>query len=250
MPKTGANFHLRRPAHQVQAFLNLVMTATQVGPFSVFGRLFALLLGFAMTLNGLQAGDEPWLKLEPAAWTLEDAESVLWKSPWAKVKVVPFFDRNGNRREARFCVRIQSALPIRIAMAQSFQLQPEDFVYRPAKLNHEKTMELASQIALKGEMVLSVIVFPPLFHRRLNEEDPAAVQKATQMLVDHQRIPLKKFVAPKDSSFGEAWFRFPRPELKKGQTVRFSTEIHTPRRMKVEVLFETSELFFEGKLSY
>jgi len=226
------------------------MTATQVGLFSGLGRLFALLLGFVMTLNWLQAGDEPWLNLEPATWTLADAESVLWKSPWAKVKVVPFFDRSGNRREARFCVRIQSALPIRIAMAQSFQLQPEDFVYRPAKLDHKKTMELASQIALKGELVLSVIVFPPSFHRRINEEDPATVQKATRLFVDHQRIPLKTFVAPEDSSFGEAWFRFPRPELKKGQTVRFSTELHTPRRMKVEVLFETSELFFEDKLCY
>ncbi len=220
-----------------------------IRPFFIWG-YSALVLGLGLGLTRIEAAGQPWLKLDPATWTLEDAESVLWTSPWAKVKVVPFFDRNGNRREARFCVRLQSAMPIRIAMAQSFQLQPEDFVYRPAKLDHEKTLELASQIALPGEMVLSVIVFPPSFHRRLNEEGQAAVRKATRLLVDRQRIPLKTFVAPKDSSFGEAWFRFSRPELKKGQTIRFSTELHTPRRMKVEVEFETNELFFKGELSY
>ena len=201
-------------------------------------------------LTQLEAEDQPWVVTDPSAWTLEEAEAVLWDSPWAKVKAVPFFGRDGNRWEARFCVRLQSALPIRIALAQSFQLQPEDFVYRPAKLDHQKTEELAAQISLPGEIVLSVIIFPPSFHRRLNEQDSAEIRKTTHLFINKESVPLKAFIPPKDSSFGEAWFRFPRPDLREGERIRFVTELHTPRKMKVEVEFETSDLLFQGKLEY
>ena len=93
-------------------------------------------------------------------------------------------------------------------------------------------------------------MFPPSFHRQLNEEKVAEIRKETELFVDRQRIPMKAFVPPKDSSFGEAWFRFPRPEIKPGQRLRFATLLHTPRRMKVEVEFETDQMVFKGKLEY
>jgi len=62
---------------------------------------------------------------------------------------------------------------------------------------------------------------------------------------------LKDFVPPARTTFGEAWFRFPRPEVTSGSSkIRFLTALEVPYRVSVKVEFDTHRLDFLGKLEY
>jgi hypothetical protein len=197
------------------------------------------------------AEDPPWLSKQPSEWTLEDAEAVLWHSPWAKLKILKFFGSSGRVREAKFYVRIQSARPVRLAMAEAYTMQPEGHVHRVGKVPSEHIEQIADEIELPGEIVFSVIAFPPSFHRRLNEQDPESLPKNVYLQVGENRIALKQFVPPERTTFGEAWFRFPRPVIdSQTDKIRFQATLKVPRDFKIGCSFSLAELIFQGEPAY
>jgi hypothetical protein len=203
-----------------------------------------------MTSSLRAASDRPWVDKDPAHWTLEDAELVLWQSPWAKVRTFGFFDRRGIQREARLCVRIQSALPMRLALAQAYQLQPEPDVVQAGTAAPETTEAVANQLHFEGELVFSLIIFPPFLQRRLDNQDLKRLQEVSWLLVDGRKIGLKTFIPPARSSFGEAWFRFPRPETRPGSTLKFVTAVQIPQRIKIQTEFRVEDLTFRKHPEY
>lgn len=197
------------------------------------------------------AEDSPWISKQPSEWTLEDAEVVLWHSPWVKFKILKFFGSQGRIREAKFYVRIQSARPVRLAMAEAYTMQPEGHVYRVDQVPSEDIEEIAEQIEFPGEIVFSLIAFPPSFHRRLNEQDLESLRKNAYLLVGETRIALKQFVPPERTTFGEAWFRFPRPALdSQMEKIRFQATLKVPRDFKIGCSFSLAELIFQGEPAY
>ncbi len=196
------------------------------------------------------APGRPWLDKDPADWTLEDAEFVMWQSPWAKVRTFGFFDRRGIQREARLCVRIQSALPMRLALAQAYQLQPEPDVVQAGGARRETTRAVADQLHLEGEIVFSLIIFPPFLQRRLDQQDLKRLREATSLLVDGRKITLKAFVPPAQSTFGEAWFRFPCPETGPRSSLKFVTAVRIPQKIRIQTEFEVEDLTFQDRPEY
>lgn len=197
------------------------------------------------------ADDPPWVSKHPSEWTLEDAEVVLWHSPWVKFRILKFFGSSGRVREAKFYVRIQSARPVRLAMAEAYTMQPEGHVHRVGKVPSEHIEQIADQIELPGEIVFSVIAFPPSFHRRLNEQDPESLRKTVYLQAGETRIALKQFVPPERTTFGEAWFRFPRPVLdSQTDKIRFQATLKVPRNFKINCSFSLAELIFQGEPAY
>lgn len=209
-----------------------------------------LVLCFVLAAGAGLEPDRPWADKKPGDWTLADTEKVLWESPWTVIRRFGFFDRFQNQREGRYCVRLQSALPIRLALAQAYQLQPEEHVVRPGAAVPAKTEEIAAQLHFDDEIVFALIIFPPFLHRRLNEQDPVRVVKETSLVVDGRKVPLKAFVPPDQSSFGEAWFRFADPDHRDVTRLKFTTTVHLPYRMKVSAEFQMKDLVFEDNSEY
>jgi len=197
------------------------------------------------------AEDAPWVSKQPSEWTLEDSEAVLWHSPWVKFKTLKFFGSSGRVREAKFYVRIQSARPVRLALAEAFARQPEGHVHRVGPVPNERIEQIAGQIEFPGEIVFSLVAFPPSFHRRLNEQDPESLRKTVYLQVGEARIALKQFIPPERTTFGEAWFRFPRPDFdSQTKEIRFHATLKVPRDFKLGLSFSLAELTFQGEPAY
>jgi len=215
------------------------------------GVAFALLL-LAVSWGTVSAAeDAPWVSKQPSEWTLEDSEAVLWHSPWVKFKILNFFDSRGRVREAKFYVRIQSARPVRLAVAEAYAMQPEGHVVRVDRVPSEHIEQIANQIEFPGEIVFSLIAFPPSFHRRLNEQDPESLRKNVYLQIGEARIALKEFIPPERTTFGEAWFRFPRPDLdSRTEEIRFQATLKVPRDFRIRLKFSVAELIFQGEPAY
>jgi len=196
--------------------------------------------------------EKPWVGKEPAIWTLQDAERVLWNSPWAKATSYRFFGSKGDIWKFTFYVRLQSAQPVRLALARAFQMQQADQYVIRADLSEEPIEELAERIRIPDEMVFSLIAFPPFIHDRLNGLSVEELQKKTYLQVGRSgKIRLKAFVPPEKTTFGEAWFRFPRPEIDPvAQKIRFVTSLEVPRQIAIKADFDVSKLEFGRRLAY
>jgi len=192
-----------------------------------------------------------WAWKEPNAWTLEDAEEILWNSPWAQEQRFRFFNSRRSIRQITYFVRLQSAQPVRLALAKAFLSQPESNVVTVEKTNPQKMRELAEQQRLPNELVLSLIMSPQFVHNRLNQSTFGALSQVSYVQYRNRKIGLKAFVPPSKTTFGEAWFRFPRPDLGSNPgKLRFVTSLKMPYRIGVDVEFDASKLMFLGKLEY
>jgi len=201
--------------------------------------------------NVVGGGARPWADKVAAEWTLDDAEAVLWKSPWVAFDTYRFFGTRFREREAYFYVRIQSARPIRLALAKAYRMQPEPNVVKAGPVDQKDIEKVAEGMHLRDELVLSLICFPPSFHRRLNELGFAELTRETYLEVGKHHIPLKGYVAPDSSPFGEAWFRFVRPSIDSASVnLRFVTTVKVPQRVKLEVAFDPAKLIFEDRVEY
>lgn len=212
---------------------------------------FTFLFLVSSTGSKSSAEELPWVSKKPGEWTLEDAEAVLWQSPWVKFKTHRFFDGRGRVREAKFYVRILTALPIRLALAEAYSMQPEDHVYRVERIPAEQIARIANQIEFPGEIVFSLIAFPPSLHRRLNEQNPEAIRENVYLQIGETRIELNQYVPPERTTFGEAWFRFPRPDLSAhSDKIRFQAALKVPWDIKLGLSFSPEDLVFQGEPSY
>ncbi|UCF38485.1 MAG: hypothetical protein JSU96_06490 [Acidobacteriota bacterium] len=213
--------------------------------------LFVSVSGILLVVTAAFGEGRPWIDKPPEHWTLQDAEAILWKSPWVGYKEFRFFNSRGLARDGRICARIQSARPIRLALALAFQAQPEPNVVNLKTPDAESVQEMAEQIHLQGEFVISIIAFPPSFHRRLDKQPFEQLQKETFLTVGSLKLPLQRYVPPKDTTFGEAWFRFARPEITSNtDRVQFTTRLRVPGKMKVSIDFDPAKLQFEGQVDY
>jgi len=216
----------------------------------IFGSILILVLirfTFPMGLD-----DRPWVTKDPSAWTLQDAEMVLWNSPWAKSTSYRFFGSRGAIWKFTFYVRLQSARPVRLALARAFEMQQADHYVIRADHSGTPIEELAERIQIPDEMVFSLIAFPPFIHNQLDDQSIEELRKKTYVLVGKsEKIGLKDYVPPKESSFGEAWFRFPRPKASSDfQEIRFVTTLEVRRKVSIKVAFDVSELEFGNQLEY
>jgi len=196
--------------------------------------------------------DQPWISKEPSDWTLQDAEIVLWNSPWAKETSYRFFGSKGAIWKFTFYVRLHSARPVRLALARAFQMQESDHNVIRADLSGEPIEELAAQIQIPDEMVFSLIAFPPFIHNRLNSQSLAKLREKTYAVVgNREKLSLKDFVPPENSTFGEAWFRFARPQINSDfEEIEFVTSVEVPRQITIKAKFKVSELEFDNRLEY
>ena len=112
--------------------------------------------------------------------------------------------------------------------------------------------ELAEQMQIPDEMVFSLVAFPPFVHNRLNEQSLEKLREETYVLVGKgEKIALKDYVPPEKSTFGEAWFRFPRPKSNPDfREIRFVTRLEVRRNVSIKVDFDVSELEFDNRLEY
>lgn len=204
------------------------------------------------TLVPALAGETlPWTAKEPATWTLEDAEQILWNSPWVQEHRFRFFNSRRQIRQITYYVRLQSARPVRLALAKAFLSQPEDYVVSIEGTDPGKVQALSEEFKLKDELVLSLIMSPQIVHRRLNNQSYETLNQSSYLQYGDQNIVLKDYVPPEKTTFGEAWFRFPRPEIDSSPSkIRFVTTLKMPYRVSVKVEFDTSKLAFLGQLEY
>lgn len=194
---------------------------------------------------------QPWVDRSPESWTLHDAEAVLWESPWVGHKDFRFFHPAGFVQTGKLYARIQSARPIRLALAIAFLGQPEPNVVNVKVPDRRSTEKIAEEIHLPGELVISLIAFPPSFHRRLNEQSFDRLRDQSSLSIGSLKLPLRGYVPPKDTSFGEAWFRFARPEITTdSEPIQFSTRLKVPGNMKVSIEFDPAKLQFQDQLAY
>ncbi len=218
--------------------------------------LAALLPALLVTLWGasLAADAEDslsWIVKEPAAWTLQDAEEILWSSPWVQERRFRFFNARHAIRQITYYVRLQSARPVRLALAKAFLSQPDNFVVTVKRTDPGRMQELSEEFRLPGELVVSLIMSPQFIHERLNEQVYETLKKSSYLQYEGRKIGLKDFVPPSKTTFGEAWFRFPRPEVtSSSRKLRFVTVLEVPYRVSVKVEFDTHRLVFLGKLEY
>jgi len=188
---------------------------------------------------------------EVSLWTLESAEQILWKSPWVREGRFRFFNSKRRIRQITYYVRLQSALPVRLAMAKAYLSQPEANVIDVGGTDPEELEELSKQFRLPDEVVFAVIISPQFIHRRLNGYSFETLAESSYLQLGDKKIRLKEFVPPEKTTFGEAWFRFPRPELDLGSgKIRFVTSLEVPYRISVDSKFDPSELEFMGRLEY
>ena len=111
--------------------------------------------------------------------------------------------------------------------------------------------ELAEQMKIPDELVLSLIAFPPFIHNQLNDLSLEGLREKTYVLTGKsEKIGLKDYVSPEQSTFGEAWFRFPRPDTSDLRKIRFVTSLEVRRKVSIKVEFDVSELQFDNKLEY
>lgn len=207
-----------------------------------------VLLGF-ISLWG--SDSKVWSVKEPAAWTLQDAEQILWQSPWVRHHNFRFFNSRRRVRQITYYVRLQSALPVRLALAKAFLSQPESNVVSVKDADPEQMLTLSERLKLTDELVLSLIISPQFFHRRLNELSLENLKRSSCLYYGRRKIGLKDFVPPEKTTFGEAWFRFPRPETEPvPDKIRFVTKLEIPYRVSVNVEFDTAALHFLGQVEY
>lgn len=124
-----------------------------------------LLLG---VVRGLGSEQVPWISKEPDLWTLQDAERILWESPWVQEQRFRFYNSRRRVRQITYFVRLQSARPVRLALAKAFLSQPEDYVVSVNRTDPQKMHELSESFKLEDELVLSLIMSPRFVHTRLN----------------------------------------------------------------------------------
>jgi hypothetical protein len=215
----------------------------------------SLLLALVLSLLGLAPafGSEnmPWITKEFTEWTLQDAEQILWNSPWVETRRFRFFNARRRILQITYCVRLQSARPVRLALAKAFLSQPENYVVSVDRTNPQQMQELSERFKLPDELVLSLIMTPQFVHRHLNNHSFETLGKTSYLQYGGQKMGLKGFVPPEKTTFGEAWFRFPRPEINSSSSkIRFVTSLEVPYRVSIKVEFDTSELKFLGQLEY
>ena len=119
-------------------------------------RLGILLLSLgALAAMTLARVNESWETKAPEQWTLEEAQQVLARSPWVKRRTLLITFEGGATPE-RYEVRIRSALPIRMALAQSIVAQPGPHL-RSAKPPDPKTLrEKAASLGVPNQLLISV----------------------------------------------------------------------------------------------
>lgn len=212
---------------------------------------FLLVCGVSALLTLAAKEGQPWLERPPESWTLHDAEAILWNSPWVSHKDFRFFIRGGYRVNGKVYARIQSARPVRLALAIAFLAQPEPNVVNVKVPDRKSTEKIAEEIHLPDEFVVSVIAFPPFVHRQLNDQSFDDLRDESWLSIGNRKFPLRGYVAPKDTSFGEAWFRFAKPEITADSgPIQFTTRLKVPGKMKVSVDFDPAKLEFQKQLAY
>jgi hypothetical protein len=207
-----------------------------------------LLLGL-ISVRG--AGDSLWAEKDPAIWTLQDAEEILWNSPWVKERSFRFFNTRRRIRQITCYIRLQSARPVRLALAKAYLSQPESKVISVSKTDPAEMQRLSELYKLPDELVFSLIISPQFIHSRLNNHSFDTLSKTSHLRFGNQKIALKDFVQPAQTTFGEAWFRFPRPDIDSDTSkILFVTKLEMPYRVSIKVEFDTSKLQFLGQLEY
>ena len=212
--------------------------------------IVALFLAGSVLVGGSE--NSPWVAKDPHLWTLQDAEQVLWKSPWVRTSRSRFFTSRLRIRQITCYVRIQSAQPIRMAMATAHLMQPDRFVIRAGTVDSEAMLKLSEEFRVPDELVVALIAWPGFVHGQLDNHTYESLTEATYLQLDSgERLRLKGFVPPSETTFGEAWFRFARPELGPDSgKVKFVTRLEKPHSIDVKVAFDPSKLGFDGEVAY
>lgn len=208
---------------------------------SFLGRSWPFLIMICLGITTLPLfSEELWERETSAKWTLEDTQKILWQSPWVKRKPYFFYNAPRSRMEVEFFVRIQSAEPVRLALAKFAQFQPERNIRVVGPVDPDETRRRAEEMRFPEELVVAVVGFPPSFHYDLNRYSLRLLQPYTSVQIGKgEEIPLKAFIAPGDSQYGEALYRFPRPTLSaRSSTLRFRTALWIPHRVDLEVKFD------------
>jgi hypothetical protein len=206
-------------------------------------------LSMVLTISG-EDGSQ-WLAKEPALWSLQDAEQILWNSPWVQESRFRFFNSRRRIRQITYYVRLQSARPVRLALAKAFLSQPERNVVSVKRTDPQEIEELSEQFRIPDELVFSLIISPRFVHHRLNDTSSETVRQTSLVQLGDQAVPLKEFVPPEKTTFGEAWFRFPRPKVNSDvDKIQFVTRLEIPYRVSIKAEFQISKLLFLGELEF
>jgi hypothetical protein len=131
-------------------------------------------------------------------------------------------------------------------------MQPYNHVVTVEPPDPRGTERLAEQIRHDDEIVFAVFALPRSAYRHLNSQSREELEERSYILLgDSEKIRMKEFVPPEKTTFGEAWFRFPRPEITSAfQKIKFVTSLEVPHQVSVEVEFDVPKLKFGGRLEY
>ena len=139
-----------------------------------------------------------------------------------------------------------------MAMAAAHLMQPDRYVIRAGTVDSEAMLKLSEEFRIPDELVVALIAWPGFVHGQLDNHTYESLAGSTYLQLDNgERLRLKGFVPPSETTFGEAWFRFTRPDLSPdSEKVRFVTRLEKPHSIDVKVACDPSKLGFEGKLAY
>ncbi len=221
-----------------------------------FWLCWMLLAGSGWTRQG------HWRHKPPAQWTLEDAVSIHFDSPWVVVEPKSSLQRGADLYRSdpvsgagfvHYYVRLRSARPMLLAYACLRQLLPAPHLRLAIPFDPIAAAEFADQMQARNQIVVAVTSRPLRFAQALNLETFEGLAGSTFSKLEPggAKIPLRHFVPPSRSLTGEALFIFERPTgrfLPPG-TLRFTTEFRSGDGVRVRLApaFSLRKLLFQGR---
>lgn len=211
--------------------------------------LLSLCAVAAMTLA---RGDESWETTTPEQWTLEDAQQVLARSPWVKSRIL-VVKLERWVRQASYEVRIRSAFPIRMALAQSIAAQPGPHLRSAKPPDPKAVREKADSLRVPNQLLISVRSPDPGANDALNRHSLRTFSHNAYIELEGsgRRIHPTGYEAPWQNDFGVAVFHFPRPSPEEaGRRITFVARFGVPGVVTLEVDFDLDELQWHGHAEY
>jgi hypothetical protein len=225
-------------------------------------RVASILLSGALSATGLLLAADFWEKKAYLEWKKKETVKLLTDSPWADEQAFgsarssgaarPGSSGGGGQRSSDFLavrkyfVRFQSAVPVRMALAQSALLN--------GKVSKEEASEFVETEPAPGYVMVVLSVPPGQDRTEMDRVTEGYLKQNAYLLLEQsgRHVYLEGYLGPSQNGSTEAHLFFPRTvngedvfKLEEKE-VRFICELNSQTRLNRK--FSLEKMIFKGEL--